>query len=1635
MNAPESEKAPDARTGARRARRARRLLGVGLGAAALAALAAAGSQARGQEDRDAFRPRAFQLYDTQAARARSGEAKEHIAAKRWSEALTELQALIEEHRGEVLGADRPRPLDALRVSQKDVHFGAGSWAVEQLFKLPPAGRELYRERFGRRAEEALERAIASSDRGSLARVAQRWPLTAAAERAWWALGDLEIELGHAGDGLRAWARAAALRVGDPLRVTTTEAHWRALRDELGEDAASGVRSRMDLALELFPVAQDASGSRPAAEASFARGPATGIAATSITSSRFRSGEGAAGWPRPFQLPDSPYAEAGASRLFPQRSGDIVYVNTTRSVHALDAFDGSEIWSLEPHQLNWGTNSSTKQYSKYDKAVDRHERIVTVAVSRGVVVAPVQIPWTFEDSDQYNDLSIIEVIPERRLVALDAATGEPLWNTMPRYDWDGDSGTFAERMTVVGPPTIVGARVLVPMARLRGRIEMHLGCFDLATGEVLWSAPLVTGQRTLNMFGRANIEFSAPPPVVAGDSVIVATQLGLIASIDLFTGETRWDALYDQVSIQAPQYYTAGWMQNRWRNAPPVVVGDTVVAAPFDAKEIFALDAASGATLWSVDQRTLTREIGISSVPNRRKGPSTGLNVLLGADENRILLGGSSVAAVQLPGGIRAGGPFERAWAWPFDGIIRTDSGYPTVDARSVYIPYANGVVVVDRQNGRTREELTGSVGSGHLLVADGMLFVTNGKHVDARFEWIAMVERARTAVRRDDASTSDLDMLVRLLLERSESLLDRGTDVPRALTLTREAEQALNDFTTRPAAGVSERDGAGFAASSTRLQRHRALMLRARGERLRGDGDAARRAIKAALALEVPDEAQLEALLTLHEIERRRSPADRARVLDRLLERHSQYEIEVEAAVLDGRWSPSVALATVLDATRGKQTTSTRLINETLWIDPWVDPIVPRSAALSGTSAGDPDAPRRRAATVSVGLFALLSQIEMARVMPDARESVEGELIGLHAILREAPAEPLFGAVSGEWASARIRALRALSPDAPAIARFDRAADSMLEEARRAASTHGSTTELERIPELFPGSPAARSAAEARIEFALANGSPEEVAAIVVEALSPDWHPARSTERETSLLLQLAMALGEAGNEELRAGIARNLARYRPDDTHEVAGVGAVTLTTLADRWAVAPRLPRTDRATFDNRVVAQKSISGDFVPVARGPVLVDPATGPGGATQEILLVSAKNTLAALTTGRSGAPLWTRPSSFGVSYRDRHRRVHLGPTTVVTAERKRVVCRDVLTGDELWDFRQDRRSIASMSVADGVAVIVTERSDTQEPAEVYGIDIALGIELWRLGSIGGRYHTVVKVGDGRLVLLPVRFEMAGVHDLYTGHPVARIETGRINSREALSAWIDRGRLVRAHIEAGQRRDATNLIVAYDLDDGEEAWRIDLDNHAGEVQNLLGLIEMPASADRRETIRLAMLERVDANRPPGGLRRDAMGLYRINERLGALDRSPIATLNPSTYLVGIDIRRRIVVDGPLLMAVTAGRDEDPAVITAIDPNTGVVWKEMAARRIKAQGMERYSTPVIGDGVVAMIVQESFGRGNASTAEKKLMFLDAVSGRHVETRPLESGNKTGRWRNLAAVDGTLVVMGGQRMEVME
>jgi len=1630
-------------------RRRTKLAALALGLAATTTFhASAAQEGPTAQDEERFKPSLFQLYDTQAARAIAAETLEHIAAERWPEAIDGLQALIEDHDGEVLGATRPKADGARRPSETNVHPGAGAWAVARLFELPESGRAAYDRRFGDRAAGALDRALDAADRGALSALAQRWPLTDAATDAWWALGDLEAELGHDGDALRAWARAAGFELERPRVRIEDVAGWEALRGEL-EAALDGPRaaavlSRIDFAIVLAPGSRAERSSRPTDEASHARGPALDVAADALVGGgvgRVRqTSDEAGGWPRPHTLPYGPFQfTGGASRLFPQRVGDLVIVNTSRSVHAIDAYDGSERWRLDESQLGWH-RLGHMELKDFGAAVDLRERIVTTAADRGVVVAPLQIPVQFQDSQRFKDLEIIEIIPERRLVALDAESGAPLWDTLPPADWDGDSGTFSERMTVVGPPTIVGTRVLAPLARLRGRIEMHLGCFDLATGEELWSAPLVTGQRSLNMFGRATSEFSAPAPVVAGDTVVVLTQLGLVAAVDLFTGEVLWDTIYEQVDINAPRYYQEGWIESVWRNAAPVVTGETVLAAPQDGRSLVAIDLATGALMWSVEQQRIAdrAEIDTRFGARRRRGRSAAL-ALIGADEDHVLLGGQRVVSLRFDRGIRGGPPYARDWIWPASEIgLDAAFGVPVVDDGSVFVPDGERLVRLERDTGRVVEEVTGSIGSGQLLVSRGMVFSANGREVHARFDWLAMVERARARAEADDATSRDALTLARLLLERAEGVIDQGLRPERAVDLAREASATVERFGARQGGS----DGA-LAASGAALGEEllRARMVELRAERMRGDVERALELVgeAAGLAEDDPGVALEVALIRYAILRDRAEPDERLAALDGAADLGRGRDIAVEASRPARRWLATDVLRATIDAARAGARDP--------WTDPWSGPITPTTARIQRSDGAD----GAMESVLSVDAFAALERARIGRELDAAGQSVRGatglaiELDALHALTSGGDAT-FFGTTLQLYAETRIQSLRVLREGAPEFAAIEALAREALDDAIVDAERERDLAPLDRIPERFPGSAAAREAVDRKDEVVLRAGDPREMARSLYEGrwLPPEWSPAAAELRQIERLALLAQAMGRgADNLDLEAGLLTALERARPDaDTLEVPVLRSDERVTLGEaaedarqRRDAARDRTRAPAPTFDEDAIAVGALRGDHETVAtflhRG--------APEEEPRALAVLASDSQVVGVRTGAEGVTRWERRANIDGPFEGgRRERVALSSGTLVIAERSRVVGLDPETGTEIWSRSDPGKIVTDIAVSDGVVVATFDGTDPQVPAFVHGFDACLGEDLWRLGPIDTRYSSRVVAGEGVAAFLPIKGRAAELHDLFTGHLIALADTGAVGDDNARMAWIDGGRLVVPVLQGAQLDAYENAIQAFDLASGERTWSISLDRVRGAKRSLLGIVDMPAAAGSDERVRLAMVEPVNEVRS----RRTYMPpyeLFRIDEDAGALALGRNLSVDPEEQAVGIGFRRYTRLDAPLLVIMSPSTSGVNVMIRGVRPDLDDAFRIRSERRLITLGAGKLPPPVVGDGVVALLVRQGIGAASSGASDIKIQFLDANTGEDLGLRPIGSGARIrGAWRHLDAFGGTIVISGAgtaARTEFME
>jgi outer membrane protein assembly factor BamB len=665
-------------------------------------------------------------------------AKEHAEAGRYTEAVQALQRMLERHAHEVLAATRAG-------GASSTHVGATEWALAQLRALPEPARREYQARFGPRAAEALAQARAAPTRANLAAIPRFWPLTGAAIEAWWALGDFELESGRQEAAAQAYRRAQALAVGLGARTERSPAResWLAAR---GADST---------------LREPPAPSLPRGEAEH--------------------------WSRPLDL--TPFNREGPAigrNLQPIALDDLVLVGTTLRLYALDAYSGALRWEAGPPP-GWSALSRSAEASLFDGVADSLLYLAPAA-ENGIVVAVLQEPFTEYESDEWQSIQIMVAIPERRLHAYDIATGRELWNHAPplafdarerRWTWDG-GGSYAQRMMVAGSPVLAGARVLVPCYRMQGRIDYHVACYELATGELLWSTPVVSGQRERNMFGRSVSEFCAAPLTVVGDRVLAQSELGTIASLDLFTGNIQWQATYPQIPLPKTRAYNAGSRNLTWRLTPPLVQGELILATPSDSEELVALRLADGAFVWSYPEEHLqaldhkTRQLGFRQ--------------LLGADESTLFLAGSKLTALQKPGGLASSAPFSPQWT---EVVDRPDSS-PRAQLFGAHVVAPNSLrrEVYDRRTGARLAALSGSWSGGevgNLCLVDGALFSLSNQGISGYFDWGVRLEQARRSA-GPSAEAEVIGSAARLFVHRARLCLEEGA--------LEEAQDALEEART-----------------------------------------------------------------------------------------------------------------------------------------------------------------------------------------------------------------------------------------------------------------------------------------------------------------------------------------------------------------------------------------------------------------------------------------------------------------------------------------------------------------------------------------------------------------------------------------------------------------------------------------------------------------------------------------------------------------------------------------------------------------------------------------------------------------------------------------------------------------------
>jgi len=414
-----------------------------------------------------------------------------------------------------------------------------------------------------------------------------------------------------------------------------------------------------------------------------------------------------------------------AELIPVLAGDLVLATTTLRLFAFDACSTQLRWSAGPPD-GWDELELDARAELFEGLGKR--LWVEPAVGESVVVAALQIPMSRRKNEDWQGITIMTALPERRLFAFELGTGRPLWNHAPPPDWDGDSGPHAQRMSLIGSPTIVGQHVIAASSSDESSIDYHVSCYQLATGSLVWSTFVVRGQMERNMYAFAPWEFSAAPLVAVRERgwVLAQTGLGLIAALDLATGEIQWRTEYETIPLPKTRSYSPPRRETVWRMSPPIVVGDVVLATPPDSRELLALDLADGHALWKVSARWLAAlDTGTQLLA---------FDHLIGADEGAIYLGGAKISALVKRKGLQSASRIEPLWT---ERVERPDvSGRwqlardelllpgPMPDQESGIRKNEQPVVcrVIEKQNGKGKSgPLLGGTTRG-LLVTDEAIY-------------------------------------------------------------------------------------------------------------------------------------------------------------------------------------------------------------------------------------------------------------------------------------------------------------------------------------------------------------------------------------------------------------------------------------------------------------------------------------------------------------------------------------------------------------------------------------------------------------------------------------------------------------------------------------------------------------------------------------------------------------------------------------------------------------------------------------------------------------------------------------------------------------------------------------------------
>ncbi|MFP6739646.1 MAG: PQQ-binding-like beta-propeller repeat protein, partial [Planctomycetota bacterium] len=348
------------------------------------------------------------------------------------------------------------------------------------------------------------------------------------------------------------------------------------------------------------------------------------------------------------------------------NGGNIFFREGTSLVSLDARTGKRKWT---HLLEQADNKSLPQGRFTTQRISPGQEDYSDLGTRSLCI--------YKDSEGHRRIVMLDhstrigflrsgqaIYRQNRLLCFDAENGKLVW----RAGKTEDKRDPIYGLAFTAPPTPAGGLLVAPAVRESG--------FYIAgityEGTIKWLTRLYSFNSSYYQgYGK---QFLMGSSLAASDGIAYsAPGTGMICAVEASEGRLLWMTRYRSANRERPG--------NTWVHSQPVVVSGAkqkvLLAAPADSNYLTSFDAGNGRLLW---ERSFT----------------TTSNQLLGADEEKIYISGSSAMALSLANG-------EEVWKTKPTGSA---AGMGCLVGGHIYLPRSYQTIVkLEREKGTILEKL------------------------------------------------------------------------------------------------------------------------------------------------------------------------------------------------------------------------------------------------------------------------------------------------------------------------------------------------------------------------------------------------------------------------------------------------------------------------------------------------------------------------------------------------------------------------------------------------------------------------------------------------------------------------------------------------------------------------------------------------------------------------------------------------------------------------------------------------------------------------------------------------------------------------------------------------------------------